>query len=67
MRELETNMYFGAKPDLVELAKSLRNAMTYHESLLWEKLKANRSVEFALEDSTLFISKLLIFIVMKQC
>lgn len=35
-------MYFGAKPDLGELAKSLRNAMTYHESLLWEKLKGKQ-------------------------
>ena len=42
MRELYRNMYFGAKPDVVELAKSLRNAMTYHESLLWEKIKGKQ-------------------------
>ena len=35
-------MYFGAKPDVMELAKSLRNAMTYHEKLLWEKLKGKQ-------------------------
>ena len=32
-------MYFGAKPGILELARSLRNTMTYHETLLWEKLK----------------------------
>jgi very-short-patch-repair endonuclease len=42
MRELDKNMYFGAKPDVVELAKSLRNGMTYNESLLWEKLKGKQ-------------------------
>ena len=42
MRELDKNMYFGAKPDVMELAKSLRNAMTYHEKLLWEKLKGKQ-------------------------
>jgi very-short-patch-repair endonuclease len=42
MRELDKNMYFGAKPDVVELGKSLRNAMTYQESLLWEKLKGKQ-------------------------
>jgi very-short-patch-repair endonuclease len=42
MRELDKNMYFGAKPDVVELAKSLRNGMTNNESLLWEKLKGKQ-------------------------
>jgi very-short-patch-repair endonuclease len=42
MKELDKNMYFGAKPDVMELAKSLRNAMTYHERLLWEKLKGKQ-------------------------
>jgi very-short-patch-repair endonuclease len=42
MRELDKNMYFGANPDVMELAKSLRNTMTYHESFLWEKLKGKQ-------------------------
>jgi very-short-patch-repair endonuclease len=42
MRELDKNMYFGAKPDVMELAKSLRNTMTYLESFLWEKLKGKQ-------------------------
>jgi len=42
MRELDKNMYFGAKPDVMDLAKSLRNAMTCHEKLLWEKLKGKQ-------------------------
>ena len=42
MRELDKNMYFGAKQDIMELAKSLRNTMTYHERLVWEKLKGKQ-------------------------
>jgi len=42
MRELDKNMYFGAKPDVMDLAKSLRNTMTHYEKLLWEKLKGKQ-------------------------
>jgi cyclase len=42
MKELDKNMYFGAKPLILELAKSLRNTMTYHEKLLWGKLKCKQ-------------------------
>lgn len=38
MKELDKSMYFGAKPIVLELAKSLRNNTTYPEKLLWEKL-----------------------------
>jgi very-short-patch-repair endonuclease len=39
MEELEKPMYFGAKPNIMEAARILRKNMTYHEKLLWEKLK----------------------------
>ena len=39
MEELEKPMYFGAKPDIMEAARILRKNMTFHEKLLWEKLK----------------------------
>jgi very-short-patch-repair endonuclease len=42
MKELDKNMCFGAKHDVMELAKMLRNTMTYHENLLWEKLKGKQ-------------------------
>ena len=32
-------MYYGAKPTTLEAARILRENMTYHEKLLWEKLK----------------------------
>jgi very-short-patch-repair endonuclease len=35
-------MYFRAKPNVMELAKMLRNNMTYPEKLLWEKLKGKQ-------------------------
>ena len=35
-------MYFGAKTVVLELAKSLRNTMTYHEKLLWGKLNCKQ-------------------------
>jgi cyclase len=35
-------MYFGAKAITIETAKMLRNNMTYHENLLWEKLKGKQ-------------------------
>jgi hypothetical protein len=34
MKELDKNMYFRAKPNVMELAKMLRNNMTYPEKLL---------------------------------
>jgi very-short-patch-repair endonuclease len=42
MKELDKNMYFRAKPGLMDLAKMLRNNMTFHEKLLWEKLKGKQ-------------------------
>jgi very-short-patch-repair endonuclease len=42
MKELDKNMYFGAKPGVMDLAKSFRNSMTYYESLLWEKLNGKK-------------------------
>lgn len=42
MEELDKTMYFRAKPGVVESAKLLRNSMTYHEKLLWEKLKGKQ-------------------------
>ena len=32
-------MYYGAKPTTLEAARLLRENMTYHEKLLWKKLK----------------------------
>jgi very-short-patch-repair endonuclease len=52
MKELDKNMYFGAKAVTIETAKLLRNNMTYHENLLWKILKANRYAEFVSEDNT---------------
>jgi len=42
MGELDKTMYFKAKTGVMESAKLLRNSMTYHEKLLWEKLKGNQ-------------------------
>ena len=42
MKELDKNMYFGAKAVTIETAKLLRNNMTYYESLLWESLKGKQ-------------------------
>jgi very-short-patch-repair endonuclease len=42
MKELDKNMYFGAKAVTIETAKLLRNNMTYHENLLWENLKGKQ-------------------------
>ena len=39
MNELDKTMYFGAKPDILEKAKTLRKCMTNAEKILWEKLK----------------------------
>jgi very-short-patch-repair endonuclease len=42
MKELDKNMYFGAKVVTIETAKLLRKNMTYHENLLWESLKGKQ-------------------------
>jgi very-short-patch-repair endonuclease len=42
MEELDKNMYFKATPEKMEIAKNLRNNMTYSEKLLWEKLKGKQ-------------------------
>jgi very-short-patch-repair endonuclease len=39
MEELEKSMYYGAKPVTMEAARILRENMTFHEKLHWEKLK----------------------------
>jgi len=39
MKEIEKSMYFGAKPVTFEAARILRENLTFHEKLLWEKLK----------------------------
>jgi very-short-patch-repair endonuclease len=39
MEELEKSMYYGAKPSTLEAARILRENMTFHEELLWERLK----------------------------
>lgn len=48
MEEIDKSMYFGAKPETFEAAKILRKNMTYHEKLLWERLKLKQinSVRF---------------------
>ncbi|KYG71916.1 hypothetical protein AWW68_18060 [Roseivirga spongicola] len=38
----ERKMFYGASPTLFEQAKRLRENMTYHEKLLWEKIKSNQ-------------------------
>ena len=42
MGELDKNMCFKATPEKMEIAKNLRNNMTYSEKLLWEKLKGKQ-------------------------
>jgi imidazole glycerol-phosphate synthase subunit HisF len=42
MKELDKNMYFGAKPVTNETARLLRNNMTHHENLLWDKLNGKK-------------------------
>ena len=39
MEEIEKAMYYGAKPETFEAARILREHMTTHEKLLWERLK----------------------------
>jgi len=42
MEEIEKPMYYGAKPGILEAARILRNAMTFHENLLWERMKLKK-------------------------
>lgn len=42
MEEIEKTMYYGAKPETFEAVRILREHMTVHEKLLWEKLKLKR-------------------------
>ena len=44
-------MYFKAKPEVMELAKLLRNDMTYHEKLLWEKLKGKQNLWNSIQEA----------------
>jgi very-short-patch-repair endonuclease len=39
MEEIEKSMYYGAKPETFEAARILRENMTFHEKLLWNRLK----------------------------
>lgn len=38
----ETTMFYGASPEIFEIAKVLRNHLTETEILLWEELKDNK-------------------------
>lgn len=38
----ERSMFFGATPLIFERARELRENMTLHEKLLWEKIKSNQ-------------------------
>ena len=42
MKELDKPMYYNAKHDTIEASRLLRESMTYHEQLLWDKLKAKQ-------------------------
>ncbi len=48
MEELEKSMYYGAKPETFEAARILRENMTFHEKILWDRLKLRqiRGVRF---------------------
>ena len=39
---IERTMFFGAKPNIFEKAKALRNNMTVAEQKLWKELNANK-------------------------
>ncbi|MDA3928353.1 MAG: DUF559 domain-containing protein [Prolixibacteraceae bacterium] len=39
MNELDKTMYFGAKPEILEKAKTLRKNMTNAEEILWNCIK----------------------------
>ena len=39
---IERTMFYGAKPNIFEKAKSLRNNMTVAEQKLWKELNANK-------------------------
>jgi very-short-patch-repair endonuclease len=42
MEEIEKPMYYGAKPEVFELARMLRKRMTHPEELLWQRVKHNQ-------------------------
>jgi very-short-patch-repair endonuclease len=42
MRELDKNMYFRAKHDVIETARIHRKNTNFTENLLWEKLKGKQ-------------------------
>ena len=39
---IERTMFYGAKPNIFEKAKSLRNNMTIAEKIFWKELNANK-------------------------
>ena len=39
---IERTMFYGAKPNIFEKAKALRNNMTAGEQKLWDELKVNK-------------------------
>ncbi len=41
-RIIERTMFYGAKPNIFEKAKALRNNMTAGEQKLWDELKVNK-------------------------
>jgi very-short-patch-repair endonuclease len=41
-RQYEGNLNYGASPDIIEKAKSLRQRMTETEKLLWSQLRAKQ-------------------------
>jgi very-short-patch-repair endonuclease len=44
MEEIEKPMYYGAEPEIFELARILRKRMTRSEKILWEKVKGKQIV-----------------------
>ena len=38
----DTNMFYGATPEIFERARALRDNMTRHELMLWDRLRANQ-------------------------
>jgi very-short-patch-repair endonuclease len=45
-KSIEREMYFGAKPDLFELAKEMRKNPTESERILWNILRIYRKKGF---------------------
>jgi len=42
MDTVDRNMFYGAKPEIFERAVYLRNNMTWHELVLWDKLQSKK-------------------------